>query len=443
MIYLVTLFLLVFPVAIAAVSPRNFVFFALFTGVIPFGIAEALPTPIGAVHVNAIKLFGVLIGCGVCCIRDLPEAFAAVGRYKLHLIFLCCCAISILWADDKAFALRMLAKLAGPFLFVVVTTFALKLERDLERSQKLVLWVALAALLFAALWEVFGFNSRGSLTLPNMSPGLFSAHLLPAFAICCAVFAYKKKPVYLLFATFLALGVLGGFTRITIAGMFASASVVFFLSKRGVLRIVLPIGIVVGFFALFFLVDEFRERMFLTSADRVSVSSALSDPLGTVDKIPGSGRFAAWDLVLERFFEPNPIVGAGLGATQQYFYQGSSLNLGVIHSEVVRLLAEVGVIGLFLFIAAAASYVFRLVRYFLRSRETEARIRNLAALGAFSTYLMFMLTDNAFDYVNSFAIYVFTLIGVAERSRVIRSHVARTRTPQPKAPSVDQRTART
>jgi len=441
MIYLVACALLVLPVVIAPISPRAFVYFALCTGIVPIGIDEALPTPIGALHVDAIKLFGVLIGCGVCCLRAPQESFAAFGRFKIHLAFLYFCALSILWAPDFAFALRMLAKLTGPFLFLVVVAFAIRSEKHLEQVLKLVILMGLLTLGFAGAWEAMGYNERGSLTVPDSSPSVFSAHLLPAFAACCAMFSVRRKPLYLFFAALLALGVLGGFTRITIAAMFASGSIIFFLSARGVFRIALPAGLIVAFFALFLFVDEFRERMFLASADSVTLGSTIGDPMSTIDKIPGSGRFAAWELVLEKFFEPNPLVGSGIGATQHFFYGGSSTQLGVIHSEVIRLLAEVGIIGLLLFAFLAAGYAVRLLVSYSRALETEPRVYALAALGSLVAYVIYMLTDNAFDYVNPFAIYVFALVGVAERSRVLWPQMARTRTRQPEIPRIDRRTA--
>jgi O-antigen ligase len=101
----------------------------------------------------------------------------------------------------------------------------------------------------------------------------------------------------------------------------------------------------------------------------------------------------------------------------------------VIHSEYVRLLSEVGVVGITLFALAAFAYLGRLLRTFRRGREDDTRRYALAALGALVAYLIFLATDNGFDYVTGFSIYVFSLIAMAEKSRELELAPARVSMP--------------
>jgi O-antigen ligase len=151
--------------------------------------------------------------------------------------------------------------------------------------------------------------------------------------------------------------------------------------------------------------------------DNISVSSVMNDPSYALGHVHGSGRFAAWDQFLKLFFEPSPFVGSGLGATQHYFYTHSIKGLGVIHSEYIRLLCEVGIVGLGCFALAMLTYQLRLLRGYQNIQEAQARRYTLAATGTLLAYLVFLATDNGFDYVSQFAVYVFGYIAMSEKAK--------------------------
>src|SRR5271170_4426384 len=152
-----------------------------------------------------------------------------------------------------------------------------------------------------------------------------------------------------------------------------------------------------------------------------SSDQLLDNPLKAASGINGSGRFSLWDQALSKFFAPHPAIGSGIGSTQEYLATGSSA--GVVHSEYVRLLCEVGVIGLTLFAFALLSYFWRLRRYASKSNPPALRSAGLAAIGALLTYCIFCSTDNAFDYVTQFGIYVFGLVAIADKTGEIAAQV--------------------
>lgn len=49
----------------------------------------------------------------------------------------------------------------------------------------------------------------------------------------------------------------------------------------------------------------------------------------------------------------------------------------------------------------------------------------LAAVGGLVSYLIFMATDNALDYVSALGIYVFALIGMAEKAMELETAAKR------------------
>jgi O-antigen ligase len=127
--------------------------------------------------------------------------------------------------------------------------------------------------------------------------------------------------------------------------------------------------------------------------------------------------------VLTSFFTPNPFFGSGVGTTQNYFYTHAT-GLNVIHSEYVRLLAEVGILGVALMGIAVAAYMIRLARTCRASSTREGRAYSLAALGGIVIYVIFMATDNAIDYVTSCGIFVFALIAMSEKARELEQQIS-------------------
>jgi O-antigen ligase len=150
--------------------------------------------------------------------------------------------------------------------------------------------------------------------------------------------------------------------------------------------------------------------------DSVSLDLFTSDPSAALDQIHGSGRFDHWAYVMKTFFDPHPLFGSGIGTTQHYFYT-HQLGLTVIHSEYVRLLAEVGLVGIVLIVFAFAAYMIRLRRIYRLAQTPQTKTYALAGLGSLVVYVIFMATDNAIDYVTSSGIFVFCLIAMSEKAR--------------------------
>jgi hypothetical protein len=210
--------------------------------------------------------------------------------------------------------------------------------------------------------------------------------------------------------------VIGAFQRTSAAALFIGCSVITLLGTRGFVRLLLPISGVVGLPLLIVFNANFRQRMFFDASDSEAL---LKDPLGALQAINGSGRFSLWDEMLARFYTPHPAIGSGIGATQDFLYSRSAIGQGVVHSEYVRLLCELGVVGLILFTVAMLSYLITLMRSPAPPSPSVARAYTLAAIGGLVTYLIYMATDNSFDYVNQFGAYIFALIGLAIKAQTL------------------------
>jgi hypothetical protein len=419
--------LIVIQVLLAVVFPVLLVDLSLLTGIWPmsFGRDEMLTTAFGRFDISALRLLGLWLAVTLVILLRFERAWRYLNRYRWHLLFLLFCMMALAWAPSLVYGVRMMAKLSAPFLFLVFVLVVIRTRAQLKRMETLMLIAGASMLALAGFAKLIGWGQNPvGLTIPFTGPALFSAFLITIGMLTLSRAKYDDMPMNIMLFLLLAAGVLAAFTRITIAALFISASVVLFYAVRGPQRFILPMAGLVGLPALFLFNETFKNRMF-ANAGQIGADTLLTDPGQAASHLYGSGRFAAWSTVLTKFFEPNPVIGSGIGATQNFYYSQSGGGIGVIHSEYVRLLAEVGVVGLALFVVAMFVYLYRLADTYRRAPKSDAGKYALAALGGLVAYLIFIATDNGFDYVNGFGIYVFALVAMSEKARELELAAAR------------------
>jgi len=413
---------LIFPLVgiqlvLAISQPMGLIYLALLTGAFPLnlGADDLLHTPLGRMSGSAIRLFGLWLAAALVIFLHFNKIWSYLVRYRLHFLFLVFCCLALAWAPSLAYGSRMLAKLTAPFLFMLLVLILVSTIHQLQIMERLMVGSGCLLLLLAIATKFLGVNSDPRLTVPGLGPAVFSAHLvIVSMLILGKVIVEKRVAMLCLFVIFF-LAILTSFTRITIIAVLVGASGMLFFHYRGLGRLLLPSFSIIGLFSLFLMNERFRARMFI-GGERLTAGEILNKPGDAFAHLHGSGRFAAWDTVLAKFFEPTPALGSGIGATQDFFYSHSSTGLGVIHSEYVRLLAEVGIVGLCLFLLAFLNYGMQL-RYTLAwSHTSSTKAFTLASIGGVIAYLIFIATDNGFDYVNQIGVYVFALMAMSQKA---------------------------
>jgi hypothetical protein len=403
---------------LGVVSPIGLVYFALAVGALPMSFGDEGPMggALGKMDMPAFRLLGFWIAAVLVLLLRPGKVPRYLSAYRFHLLFLAFCAAAMSWAPSLSYAMRMFAKLSAPLLFLLLLMTTVTTRRQLKVVEALIVLSGLAMLAVAAAFRVAGIKVNPvGITVPGISPSLFSALLVVLAILGLASAKYRHSLRNVTLTALCSVGVMAAFTRITIGALFVGCSTVMLVGFRGVMRLLLPLAAMVGFPLLFFFNETFKKRMFYGES-QVTPDAALADPSVLLSHLHTSGRSHAWGHVLDAFFMPSPAFGSGLGATQNYFYtQGSGIS--VIHSEYVRLLSEVGIVGIVLFAVAALAYLWRLGGIYRRAPDRETERCALAAIGALVAYLVYIATDNGFDYVNGFGIYVFALIGMAEKSR--------------------------
>lgn len=366
----------------------------------------------------AIRLLGLWVAALLVVLFNSERLALYLSRYRLHLLFLSFCILSLLWAPSLLYGTRMIAKLTAPFLFLLLVLVVVQTYQHLQRIENVMLISGSLAVLFEiGSWMAgFRFEGKSGLGIPGLGPAPSSAHLAILSMLAFGSFRNSASKTHLALTVCFAGAAAAGFTRITIGGMFVGFSVIMFLSSRGILKYILPLSSMAALPAIFLFNDTLRYRMFkggqIPSPDAIG-----SNPSIALENVHGSGRFDAWKNILDTFFMPNPLLGSGAGTTQHYLYTHPSMGLNAIHSEYVRILAELGLFGIILLVLLLAAYALRLQATYKKCQEPCARKYSLGALGGLCVYVVFMATDNAIDYVTSCGIFVFTMIAMSEKAR--------------------------
>jgi O-antigen ligase len=417
---ILALFFVAAPIGLAVIAPVFLIYLSLLTGGLPlnFGRQEVLTNVFGRLDLPAIRLFGLWLAACLVVLTHLGQAWRYLVSFRFHLFFLVFCCIALLWSPSYVYGARMIAKLTAPFLLLLLIMLVISTSEQLKWMERLMFTSGLLVIALAVIARLTKANLDAMFTIPGLSAAVFTAHLVAISMLVLANLKQSSHPKDFILVGLFVAAIIAGFTRITIAALFVGFSIILFMAYRGLPSVILPASGLIGLPALFFLNDAYKSRMFI-GANKITLQSALDNPTQMLGHVHGSGRFAAWNNVLHKFFDPNPLIGSGVGATQNYFYTYSVTGLGVIHSEYVRLLAEVGLLGLALFLMAAVVYLFRLVRIYLSTPDSNSGRYALAAMGGLIAYLIFMATDNAFDYVNAFGVYVFALIAMSEKAMEI------------------------
>lgn len=422
---LVAIILVTLQLMAALAHSTGLIYLSLLTGAMPLTLDSnkdlAIASPFGRLDVNAMRLFGLWIGASLVFLFHLDRAWRYFSEYGYHIAFLVFCCLGFFWAPSLAYGLRMFLKLSAPFLFLLLILVAVESQRQLTAIRRVILCSGFLVFAAAIVLQLAGIQSSldHRLTIPATSAAGFSAHLVAVAILALAGMMYDNRTRNGLLVLCLTVGTLLAVTRITTAALFVGFSVVLYLGLRGVPRYVLPVGGVIALPALFLFNETFRERMFF-SGKSMSAGQILQDPNGALGNVRGSGRFAAWQSVFDQFVVPSPWIGSGTGATQHYYYTHSVTGLGAIHSDYLRLLAEVGIIGTFLFLLAMIAYLYRMIRTYRETPQSEAGRYALAGTAALAAYLVVMATDNAFDYVNLLGIYVFSFIAMSEKAKELQ-----------------------
>lgn len=394
--------------------PAHFPVFLLIVGPLQFGV-DAEQGGVG-MNLSAIWLLALILLSIVAIIRMPGPRVSLSGVEWLYAAFLAWAALGAYRAPDPMFSARMFLKLLYPFLVLVLARRAVLSGRfpDIQVAFK---WVVIAS--FVAFLFVGGFTQRFLPAVCWQAAGIVWA--CAAFADHTAVMGVASLVGWRVFKNkwYLAYGLLAGVSpvlvgiRTGVGGFFVGASVFVLLTFRRAAAIPMLLGCYVLFGAALLFVPDMKAHMFHDAGSVDSVALLKNPGDISLDNVNNSGREMLWTVAMTTLFDPNPLVGSGLGATQQFMYTQTFTQMKVVHSSYVELLCDTGIAGLALYLLALLVIMLRCGAMLRGVVDTRVRFLSLCTLCSIPAILVCMGFDNVVNYTLPAGQYPFAFAGLA------------------------------
>lgn len=374
----------------------------------------------GGLDMNGIRLIGVTAALSAVIVVDPAVARVAFGRYaRWYLAFLVIAAGSVAFSISPLDGLRLLLKLAYPFLFFVTVLGVARTEKDLERLAD---WTLLgAAFISLVLNPVFvlqgGYliDDAGNLRVQGVGThqNPFSFYLLLMTLLALTRFTVRGQLRYLLLCVVFGVWIILAHTRITLAGaMVALIGLGLYSAIAGRNYRGLAAAVLVGLALAIPFTPIVMERTlgFVPSVNELL--TMLRDPVALYYAMDWQGREIFWPVVGQAFLQ-NPLLGLGLGSSTAVILEYFPAHWGgVVHNEYLRIAADLGIAGLVLYSVAIMVWLVGVLR---AGRVAHPLVREFAwpAIGGILAWAIVAITDNAFDYYSPFTQYIGFLCGGA------------------------------
>lgn len=374
----------------------------------PFGISAE--TPFG-ISLSAVWMAEILFWSSLILIGNLRPR-RLVTFEKLFLLFLIWCFANTIRNHDIGIGFRVLLKFSFPVCILLLGhSISMSALEYRQVFRKLAIAAGLVLLLHVSYKGMFGAHDRSYHWTVFAIPAVFSDYsaIVASFLLVCWWLCHKFR--YIVLFSLAALSPIVFAVRTGILAVAAGATVYVMTVYRVRALPFVAVAYLATCLAIF-AIPGIRDHMFVNPG-QVDVSSAIVRPQQIdFDNINSSGRFYIWEDALRRFWLPYPMVGSGTGVSQTVLYATAPDKAKVVHSGYVRILCDVGLIGLSLFAAAVVSCSYHAVRIFRISRSRVTRALALAAVSTLGACLICMAFDNVFDYGDQTLLFPFAFLGM-------------------------------
>lgn len=413
--------------AITIWRPLIVVGLMLTAGVVSLSIVtggfKSLFVELGGLDMNGIRLVCVSAGLGAVALIDRRITRILTSRIALpYLVFVLFAGATLLYSRSPLDGMRLLLKLAYPLL-VFVTIVGIAQTR--EQAHNLIRWMLIGAALIAivvtpisAIGGGFAIDDSGIERVlgPGIHQNPFSFYLAISLLTAIGMFAAGWGTRYLLLCAPLAIWIMMALTRITLLGTMvgmAAMAAVWAIAARNVrlLGAVAAVGVLLAVP----MVPPVLERTFGYVPRLDELAGLLAHPIELYYLVDWQGRDRLWPIAFALFLG-SPWIGAGLGTTTVVLRANVGADIGPVHNEYLRLMAETGIFGTLLFVFALVWWGRLAAKTALAAEDATTRALASAALAGLVAWGVFSLTDNAFDYYSSFTQYVTAVLAAAVAS---------------------------
>ena len=368
---------------------------------------------LGGLDMNGIRLVGLVTGLTALVLIDRRMLSRIVGPAgRVYLLFLVFAAGTLAFSPAPVAGLRLLFKLAYPFLVFAAVAALIRGTHDLDRLGDWTL--AAAAVLVLVVNPLLVLNGGYTVDLSGhvriqglgLHQNPFSYYLLAMALLALSRYVFRNQLRYLLLALGLAGWIVLTFSRMTLAASLAALATmaIYGAYLRRNLRPVVVATLVALALAIPLTPVVLDRTLGFVPAPR-ELLALLSDPAALAAGMRWGGRDLLWPVLVDAA-RASPFLGLGLGASSAVL--GSSFSLQMTdqpHNEYLRLWVDTGTVGVLLFFVAVAVWAWAAARAG-RSTVPQAREYALPAVASIVAWALLSITGNPLDYYTQFTQYV-------------------------------------
>jgi O-antigen ligase len=425
-------FLVLIFLFFALISPKLFLMFIFFTGGIPFAFLTQRQKPffaeLGGINVDGIRLIGFVFIMLIYLSMKAKDAFNVASRFRLYIIFLIFAGISITYTMGRPVdGFRLFFKLLYPFLIFIILQIEVKQMSDVRWIKESVIYggifVTLIGMINILRGNAFikGLEGVTQYTAGLAHPNMISFYFLLLFLFSFINYVYYKRKYYLIISVIFFLQIAITFTRISMAALVVGLMIIVF-RKQNILKGAVVATLILGIVFLALLnVPSIKNRMFY-HPEKVTYKSMFSKPGEVFLNIRYTGRKNLWSYALENTFKKKPWTGSGLGSADIIIgreWEKLGINIDVtggvpVHNEYIRVLCEMGIVGLFIFLFSNLKFTIDQYRLLKKARRDPQLCQfSLIAFVAMVCYLIISTTSNVFNWYAIFSQFVFAFMALA------------------------------
>lgn len=350
----------------------------------------------------------ILIGKGVI----LRKSNIIITCYIFFLLWL---LFTATWSPSIYDAAMLMIKYTIPLLSLYLGYSAIQEEADLYFFAKYVTKTSIVyALLIGGLSAIFTpslyfFLNNVFITYAGLAD--YFTSIVGLFFVLSWI-TYQKK--YYLGAGWLLLSTILEVVRTGLGGITIVGSM--FSLMRYKLKAI-PYIILFGgiFLGIVLYVPEVNQKFFGDGGNSVTLSGIIKGEAMNGDKIQTSGRDEMWNILLDKFYEPSPTVGSGLGAATHYMKDKvtgfTESDIVLIHSDYVQLLCDAGIVSVILWGLFFVILLIKVGVVALSSGYLYSKISAALAVSSMAGVVFSMGYDNVVSHSMTSLINPFIFVG--------------------------------
>ena len=336
-----------------------------------------------------------------------------VGSYLLFFLWL---FITIVYSESRYDSIMLLIKYAIPLFSLWLGYSAIESKYDLYYfSKSVVKWAVFYALVIGGVSAVF----MPWLYFSPFGMGMFltyaglADYFTSIFVVFFILYWITSRKIYLCGALWILLSTIlevvrTGLGGIALVGIFFA----FFRYKWKSIPYIIMVGVL--FVGVILFVPSVNEKFFGKEAGTVSANDIVQGDALSLDNIQTSGREFLWELVMDKFYEPSPIVGSGLGTTTHFIKERAvkEHTVALLHSDYVQILCDNGIVGIVLIAIFYLCIIVKVFRYtWNRNINIWVKISGIMAVSSMAGVAFSMGFDNVVSHSMTSLINPFIFIG--------------------------------